>query len=82
MSVDSEANDQPCLPGTSLDREIAELRDRVTRLGSENARLRLLELSLPGGASEGAPALGLGATATISGRASRWCYDALRANAQ
>jgi len=46
MSVDSEANGQPCLPGTSLDREIAELRDRVTRLGSENARLlRLLELS-------------------------------------
>ena len=46
MSVDSEANDQPRLPGISLDREIAELRDRVTWLGSENARLlRLLELS-------------------------------------
>lgn len=46
MSVDSEANDQPRLPGISLDREIAELRDRVSWLGSENARLlRLLELS-------------------------------------
>jgi len=46
MPVDSEANDQARLPGTSLDREMADLRDRVTRLGSENARLlRLLELS-------------------------------------
>jgi hypothetical protein len=46
MSVDSEANDQARLPGTSLDREMTDLRDRVTRLGSENARLlRLLELS-------------------------------------
>ena len=46
MSVDSEANDLVHLPGNSLDREMADLRDRVTRLGSENARLlRLLELS-------------------------------------
>ena len=46
MAVDSEANDQARLPGTSLDREMAELRDRVTQLATENARLlRLLELS-------------------------------------
>src|SRR5665647_62189 len=46
MSLDPERNDQARLPGTSLDRELAALRNQVARLGSENARLlRLLELS-------------------------------------
>lgn len=46
MAVHSEANDQARLSGISLDREMAELRDRVTQLATENARLlRLLELS-------------------------------------
>ena len=46
MSVDPEMNDQGRLSSTSLDRELAALRNQVARLGSENARLlRLLELS-------------------------------------
>jgi superfamily II DNA or RNA helicase len=46
MSVDREPNDEGRPPGTSLDRELSELRDQVARLGSENARLlRLLELT-------------------------------------
>jgi superfamily II DNA or RNA helicase len=46
MSVDLEPNDEGRLPGTSLDRELSELRDQVARLGSENSRLlRLLELT-------------------------------------
>lgn len=46
MSVDPEENDQGPVPGTSLDRELAGLRDQMARLTSENARLlRLLELT-------------------------------------
>jgi hypothetical protein len=46
MSVDPEANDQGRLPGTSLDLELAALRNQVARLGSENAKLlRLVELT-------------------------------------
>jgi len=46
MCVDPEENDLGPVPGTSLDRELAGLRDQMARLTSENARLlRLLELT-------------------------------------
>ena len=46
MSVDPEANGNEPVSGTSLNGELAGLRDQVARLRSENARLlRLLELT-------------------------------------
>ncbi|MHB1475815.1 MAG: TOTE conflict system archaeo-eukaryotic primase domain-containing protein, partial [Dermatophilaceae bacterium] len=46
MSVDPEAIGVVPVPGTSLDGELAGLRDQIARLLSENARLlRLLELT-------------------------------------
>jgi hypothetical protein len=46
MSVDPEANGEVPVPSTSLDRELAGLRDQIAGLTSENTRLlRLLELT-------------------------------------
>ena len=46
MPVDPEANGEVPVPSTSLDRELAGLRDQIAGLTSENTRLlRLLELT-------------------------------------
>jgi len=65
MPVDPEANGELPVPGTSMDRELAGLRDQVARLRSESTRLlRLLDLT-PAQARPPGPAM----TGIFDGRA-------------